>query len=208
MPHVRSVAVGIWLTRGSRHEPAEASRHRALCRAHALQGHSWTECGRNRAAGRFDRRPDRRVHVEGIRRLLPQGLRRASAARGRHPRRSDLQSALRRRRHRAREEGDPRRDQDGRGHARRSGPRDLRGRVLEQPSARPPDPRHAAKRQRARPEDAEGIFRADLRRGELRGRRRRQSRTLARAGTARTRARKRAARRARRRSNPRPSSRR
>jgi len=23
MPHVRSVAVGIWLTRGSRHEPAE-----------------------------------------------------------------------------------------------------------------------------------------------------------------------------------------
>ncbi len=41
---------------------------------------------------------------------------------------ADLVTAplVRRRRHRAREEGRPRRDQDGRGHARRSGPRDLR----------------------------------------------------------------------------------
>jgi predicted Zn-dependent peptidase len=31
-------AIGVWLTRGSRHEP-EAQRHRALRRAHALQGH-------------------------------------------------------------------------------------------------------------------------------------------------------------------------
>ena len=45
---------------------------------------------RDRAAGGFDRRPDRRLHVEGIRRLLPQGARRAPAARRRHPRRPDL----------------------------------------------------------------------------------------------------------------------
>ena len=36
----------------------------------------------------------------------------------------------------------PRRDQDGRGHARRSRARDLRHRVLARPPARPPDPRH------------------------------------------------------------------
>ena len=40
MPHVRSVAVGIWLTRGSRHEPAGQHGHCALRRAHALQGHA------------------------------------------------------------------------------------------------------------------------------------------------------------------------
>ena len=39
MPHVRSVSIGVWLTRGSRHEPVGARRHRALRRAHALQGH-------------------------------------------------------------------------------------------------------------------------------------------------------------------------
>ena len=62
--------------------------------------------------------------VEGIRRLLHQGARRAPAAGGRRARRtSSCSPAFARRRHRAREEGDPRRDQDGRGHARRSRPR-------------------------------------------------------------------------------------
>ena len=39
MPHVRSVTVGVWLTRGSRHESDAAERHRPLRRAHAVQGH-------------------------------------------------------------------------------------------------------------------------------------------------------------------------
>ena len=38
MPHVRSVTVGVWLTRGSRHETDARERHRALRRAHAVQG--------------------------------------------------------------------------------------------------------------------------------------------------------------------------
>ena len=38
MPHVRSVSIGVWLTRGSRHE-ATPARHRPFRRAHALQGH-------------------------------------------------------------------------------------------------------------------------------------------------------------------------
>ena len=39
MTQVRSVSIGVWLTRGSRHETRRARRHRALRRAHALQGH-------------------------------------------------------------------------------------------------------------------------------------------------------------------------
>ena len=39
MTQVRSVSIGVWLTRGSRHETAERERHRPLRRAHALQGH-------------------------------------------------------------------------------------------------------------------------------------------------------------------------
>ena len=39
MTQVRSVSIGVWLTRGSRHETGRARRHRALRRAHALQGH-------------------------------------------------------------------------------------------------------------------------------------------------------------------------
>ena len=57
-----------------------------------------------------------------------------------------LQPGVRARRHRAREEGHPRRDQDGRGHARRSGPRALHAALLGRPSARPADSRHARKR--------------------------------------------------------------
>ena len=185
MPHVRSVAVGIWLTRGSRHEPPHHSGIAHFVEHMLFKGTPGQECGRNRAAGRFDRRPDRRVHVEGIRGLLPQGPRRAPAARRRHPCGSDLQSAVRGRRHRARKEGDPRRDQDGRGHARRSGPRDLRRRLLEQSSARPPDPRHAGKASaRSIRRRCKRLFRRDLRGVELRRRRGRQSRALARAGPA------------------------
>ena len=90
MPHVRSVSIGVWLTRGSRHEPRRARRHRPLRRAHALQGHDQPLGRGHRAAGGLDRRPARRLHLEGIRRLLHQGARRAPAARDRHPVRSRL----------------------------------------------------------------------------------------------------------------------
>ena len=60
---------------------------------------------RHRAGDRFDRRPARRVHREGIRQLLHQGARRAPAARDRHPLRHRPQPGVQRRRHRAREEG-------------------------------------------------------------------------------------------------------
>ena len=51
----------------------------------------------HRAGDRFDRRPARRVHREGIRELLHQGARRASAARHRHPLRHRPQSGVQRR---------------------------------------------------------------------------------------------------------------
>ena len=54
-----------------------------------------------------------------------------------------LQPGVQPRRHRAREEGRPRRDQDGRGHARRSRPRALHAGLLGGPPARPADSRHA-----------------------------------------------------------------
>ena len=85
MPHVRSVSIGVWLTRGSRHETARAHRHRPLRRAHALQGHDDALGRGHRPADRLHRRPARRLHVEGIRRLLRQGARRAPAARAGHP---------------------------------------------------------------------------------------------------------------------------
>ena len=85
MPHVRSVSIGVWLTARVAPRAERARRHRPLRRAHALQGHD-TPLGRgHRPAGGFDRRAARRVHVEGVRRLLRQGARRAPAARDRHP---------------------------------------------------------------------------------------------------------------------------
>ncbi len=141
MPHVRSVTIGVWLTRGSRHEADAQRRHRPLRRAHALQGHRHPDRRGHRPGDRLDWRPARRLHREGIRQLLHQGARRAPAAGGRAALRHRPPAGLRRRRSRAREEGDPRRDQDGRGHARRPGPRALHPALLGGASARPADSR-------------------------------------------------------------------
>ena len=62
-----------------------ARRHRPLRRAHAVQGHGDPDGRGHRAGDRFDWRPARRVHRQGIRELLHQGARRAPAARDRHP---------------------------------------------------------------------------------------------------------------------------
>ena len=124
MPHVRSVSIGVWLARGSRHETRRAERHRPLRRAHALQGHRHAHGRGHRADDRLDRRPDGRVHREGIRELLHQGARRASAAcrgravRHRHATRRSADEDIEREKKVV-----ARRDQDGRGHAGRPRPR-------------------------------------------------------------------------------------
>ena len=147
MTQVRSVSIGVWLTRGSRHETRRARRHRALRRAHAVQGHGDPLGRGHRPGDRLDRRPARRVHREGIRELLHQGARRAPAAgASTSSPTSCCNPGVQPRRHRAREEGRRRRDQDGRGHARRPRPRALHAGVLGEPSARPADSRHHARR--------------------------------------------------------------
>ena len=118
MPHVRSVSIGVWLTRGSRHEPSAHAGIAHFVEHMLFKGTDESLRGRHRATGGFDWRTARRVHVEGIRRLLREGARRASPAGDRHPHRSRLAPGLRARGHRTREEGRARRDQDGRGHAR------------------------------------------------------------------------------------------
>ena len=143
MPHVRSVTIGVWLTRGSRHESDERGGIAHFVEHMLFKGTDTRTCRGHRAGDRFDRRPARRLHGEGIRQLLHQGARRAPAAGGRSAVGHRAAAGLRGRRGRAREEGHPRRDQDGRGHARRSRPRALHAALLGRPSARPADPRLA-----------------------------------------------------------------
>ena len=151
MDHLRSVSVGVWLTRGSRDEPVDQQRHRALHRAHALQGHGHPLGRRHRAGHRLGRRPPRCVHGQGVRELLHQGARRAPAVRVGHPRRHRAPPGAAARRHRAREEGHPRRDQDGRGHAGRPRARAVHAGALGRPRARPADPRRTRDGRRVRP---------------------------------------------------------
>ena len=124
-------SVGVWLTRGSRHEPAEPSgiahfvehmlfkgTEHALGRGHRAgrstgSAATWTPSPSKEYAG---------YYIKVLDEHLPLARR--------HPVRPRAQPGLRRRRHRAREEGDPRRDQDGRGHARRSGPRAVHAELL------------------------------------------------------------------------------
>ncbi len=142
MTQVRSISIGVWLTRGSRHETAERGGIAHFVEHMLFKGTATPLGRRHRPGDRLDRRPARRLHRQGIRQLLHQGARRAPAAGDRHPVRHRLQSGLQPRRHRAREEGRRRRDQDGRGHPRRSRPRDLHAGVLGGSSARPADSRH------------------------------------------------------------------
>ena len=141
MPHVRSVTIGVWLMRGSRHESDDASGIAHFVEHMLFKGTDTRSAGGHRAGDRLDRRPARRVHREGIRQLLHQGARRAPAARGRPAVGHRAAAGVRRRGDRAREEGDPRRDQDGRGHARRSRPRAVHAAFLGRASARPADSR-------------------------------------------------------------------
>ena len=79
MPHVRSVSIGVWLARGSRHEPQEQGGIAHFVE-HMLFKGTATRSGRGHRPGdRLHRRPDGRLHRQGVRQLLHQGPRRASA---------------------------------------------------------------------------------------------------------------------------------
>ncbi len=171
--HVRSVTVGRLgdariAPRGGRRE-----RRRPFRRAHALQGHDVTIGARDRADDRFDWRTARRVHREGIRRLLHQGPGRASAGRDRSVERHAPSAGARARGRAQGAAGHPRRDQDGRGCARRPGPRALRAAVLVEAPARPPDSGHARNGDVVRFRRAAAVFQPELRRAASRSSRRR-----------------------------------
>ena len=85
MTQVRSVSIGVWLTRGSRHETAERGGIAHFVEHMLFKGTAHAVGRGHRPGDRLDRRAARRVHREGIRELLHQGARRAPAAGARHP---------------------------------------------------------------------------------------------------------------------------
>ena len=143
MPHVRSVSIGVWLTRGSRHESRAAKRHRAFRRAHALQGHGDPRSAEDIAQAidsiggqldAFTAKEYASYYIKVLDEHLPMAVDLLSDI--------VMQPALRRRTIIEQgEEGHPRRDQDGRGHARRSRPRALHAALLGRARARPADSR-------------------------------------------------------------------
>ena len=176
MPHVRSVSIGVWLSRGSRHEPAA---HEGIAHfvEHMLFKGTTTRSAEDIAqqidsiGGHLDAFTSKEYagyYIKVLDEHLPRGRRRALGSRHR--------SGVRPGRNRAREESRPRRDQDGRGHPRRSRPRDLRRRVLAEASARPADPRPAGDGVGARPDDPSPLLRRRLCRLELHRRGGRQPR--------------------------------
>ena len=184
MPHVRSVSIGVWLSRGSRHEPAA---HEGIAHfvEHMLFKGTTTRSAEDIAqqidsiGGHLDAFTSKEYagyYIKVLDAHLPRGRRRALGSRHR--------SGVRPGRNRAREEGRPRRDQDGRGHPRRSRPRDLRRRVLAEASTRPADSRPAGDGVGARPGDASPLLRRRLRRLELHRRGGRQPRARARSATS------------------------
>ena len=150
MPHVRSVSIGVWLTRGSRHEPRV---HEGIAHfvEHMLFKGTDTRSAEDLAqqidsiGGHLDAFTSKEYAGYFIK-VLDEHLPLAVDVL------SDLVTspAFDADRDRAREEGRPRRDQDGRGHARRPRARDLRRRHLARPSARPADSRRARHRLGAR----------------------------------------------------------
>ena len=101
MDHAQSVTCFVMVAAGSRYEPEEARRHRALRRAHVLQGHrAAADRARHRRRDRRDRRRVQRVHEQGVHGLLRQVRGRAPRHCARRARRHDPQLEVRRRRDR------------------------------------------------------------------------------------------------------------
>ena len=122
MTQVRSVSIGVWLTRGSRHETAERGGI-----AHFVEHMLFKGTGSRSAediaqaidsiGGQLDAFTAKEYASYYIK-VLDEHLPLAH----RHPLRHRPQSGVRAGRHRAGEEGRHRRDQDGRGHAGRPRP--------------------------------------------------------------------------------------
>ena len=115
MPDVRSVSLGVWLTRGSRHE-GDAAAGMAHFAEHMLFKGTTTRTAEDIAqqvdsiGGQLDAFTAKECTAYYI-----KGARRAPAARGRSARGPAVAAGVPRGRHRAGEEGGPRGDQDGRG---------------------------------------------------------------------------------------------
>ena len=167
MPHVRSVTVGVWLTRGSRHE-SDAESGIAHFVEHMLFKGTTTPIGAGRSrrtidsiGGQLDAFTAKEYagyYIKVLDEHLPLALDLLSDM--------VLRPAFAAGRHRARAGRHPRRDQDGRGRARRSGARGVRAAVLAAASARPADSRHAGDRLVVRRRRPSPVFRAHLRRAE------------------------------------------
>ena len=135
MTQVRSVSIGVWLTRGSRHEAAERSGIAHFVE-HMLFKGTGTRTAEDIAqaidsiGGQLDAFTAKEYASYYIK-VLDEHLPLAN----RHPRRHRAEPCLRCRGRRAREEGRRRRDQDGGGHAGRSRARALHAGILGGSSA-------------------------------------------------------------------------
>ena len=141
--HAQSVACYVMLAAGSRYENASNRGHRALRRAHVLQGDgAAADRARHRDGGRLDRRRVQRVHVEGVHGLLHPLRGRAARPGVRRARRHAAQLEVRLRGARAREGRDHRGDEHVRRHAARLHRLGVRGAAVRIEPARLGDARH------------------------------------------------------------------
>ena len=122
MTQVRSVSIGVWLTRGSRHETADKSGiahfvEHMLFKGTATRSAEDIAQAIDSIGGQLDAFTAKEYasyYIKVLDEHLPLAI---DILVGHRP-----QSGVQRRRHRAREKGRYRRDQDGRGHAGRSRP--------------------------------------------------------------------------------------
>ena len=187
MPHVRSVTIGVWLMRGSRHESDERSGI-----AHFVE-HMLFKGTHNRSAediaqaidsiggqlDAFTAKEYASYYIKVLDEHLPLAVDLLADI--------VMRPAFARRRDRARKKSHPRRNQDGRGHARRPRSRAVHPAFLGRPSARTANPRVERNRRRFYPRDAARILPQRLRRAQHDHLRGRQSRSCASARARRDR---------------------
>ena len=141
MPHVRSVTIGVWLNRGSRHESDERSGIAHFVE-HMLFKGTDTRTAEDIAQSidsiggqidAFTAKEYASYYIKVLDEHLPLAVDILADI--------VLRPAFAADEDRAREKSDPRRDQDGRGHARRSRPRAVYAALLGRACAGPPDSR-------------------------------------------------------------------
>ena len=185
MSHVRSVSLGVWLSRGSRHETDEESGIAHFVE-HMLFKGTATRTAEDIAQAvdsiggqldAFTAKEYASYYVKVLDEHVPIAVDILSDI--------VLRPAFHGRRHRAREKSHPRRNQDGRGHARRSRARDFHAGILGRAPARAADPRDEGKRRGAHAAAAARPFPRRVCRRERDYFRRRQPRAFAAARRAR-----------------------